>query len=191
MYSWWMILFEYHLFHILITSHPFIKIFALESMDAFSEAGRRCSIKIGVLKNFAQFNWKHMCQSLLSNKAAVQGLQLYLKMKLWHRYFPVNFAKSLRTPFLQKTPGQLVLHFITEKDFEKKNYWKNKNRKLDSEKMYTLENMRSSSHANSCKSLTLFLSLKTCSQHSNMIFDCMPRQVPSILVSRWITFMLT
>ena len=27
----------------------------------------------------------------------------------WHRYFPVNFAKFLRTPFLQNTSGQLLL----------------------------------------------------------------------------------
>ena len=28
-----------------------------------------------------------------------------LKKRLWHRCFPVNFAKFLRTPFLQKTFG--------------------------------------------------------------------------------------
>ena len=28
---------------------------------------------------------------------------------LWHRYCPVNFAKFLRAPFLQNTPGQLLL----------------------------------------------------------------------------------
>ena len=27
------------------------------------------------------------------------GLQYYLKMRLWHRFFPVNFAKFLRTFF--------------------------------------------------------------------------------------------
>ena len=31
------------------------------------------------------------------------------KKRLWHRYFPVNFAKFLRTPFLQNTSGRLLL----------------------------------------------------------------------------------
>ena len=31
-----------------------------------------------------------------------------LKRKLWHRCFPVNFAKFLRTPFLQNTSGRLL-----------------------------------------------------------------------------------
>ena len=31
------------------------------------------------------------------------------KKKLWHRCFPVNFAKFLRTPFLQNTSGRLLL----------------------------------------------------------------------------------
>ena len=30
-------------------------------------------------------------------------------MRLWHRCFPVNLAKSLRTPFLQNTSGRLPL----------------------------------------------------------------------------------
>ena len=32
-----------------------------------------------------------------------------LKTKLWHMCFPVNFAKFLRTPFLQNTSGRLLL----------------------------------------------------------------------------------
>ena len=32
-----------------------------------------------------------------------------LKKRLWHRCFPVNFAKFLRTPFLQNTSGRLLL----------------------------------------------------------------------------------
>ena len=49
----------------------------------------------GVLKNFAKFPGKHMCHSLFFNKVA--GL-------LWRRCFPVNFAKSLRTPFFHRIP---------------------------------------------------------------------------------------
>ena len=32
-----------------------------------------------------------------------------LKKRLWHRCFPVNFAKFLRTPFSQNTSGRLLL----------------------------------------------------------------------------------
>ena len=49
----------------------------------------RCSVSKGVLRNFAKFTGKHLCQSLCFNKVA--GLR--------HRCFPVNFAKFLRTPF--------------------------------------------------------------------------------------------
>ena len=51
---------------------------------------QRCSMKKGVLKNFARSTGKHLCQSL---------------------FFNLNFAKFLRTPFLQNTTGQLLLIF--------------------------------------------------------------------------------
>ena len=35
----------------------------------------------------------------------------FIKKRLWHRCFPVNFAKILRAPFLQNTSGRLLLHF--------------------------------------------------------------------------------
>ena len=34
-----------------------------------------------------------------------------LKKRLWHRYFPVNFVKFLRKPFLRNTSGRLLLYF--------------------------------------------------------------------------------
>ena len=36
-----------------------------------------------------------------------------LKKRLWHSCFPVNFAKFLRTPFLQNTSGRLLLYFVS------------------------------------------------------------------------------
>ena len=59
---------------------------------------RRCSVRKGVLRNFAKFTGKHLWQSLFFNKVAGWGLQL--KKSLWHRCFPVNFARFLRKPFL-------------------------------------------------------------------------------------------
>ena len=59
----------------------------------------------GVLRNFAKFAGIHLCQSLFFNKVAGLRLVTLLKKRLWHRCFSVNFAKFLRTPFLQNTSG--------------------------------------------------------------------------------------
>ena len=77
-----------------------------------------------VLRNSAKFRGKHLCQRLFFNKVAGQAcardsflikLQVrpatLLKKSLWYRCFPVNFAKFLRTPFLQNTSGRLLLLF--------------------------------------------------------------------------------
>ena len=40
----------------------------------------------------------------------------FIKKRLWHRCFPVNFAKFLRTPFLQNTSGRLLLNPSTIPD---------------------------------------------------------------------------
>ena len=58
----------------------------------------RCSVKKGVLKNFSKSTGKHLCQSLFNKVAGLRSATL-LKRRLWHRCFPVNFAKFLRTPF--------------------------------------------------------------------------------------------
>ena len=41
------------------------------------------------------------------------GLQAcnFIKKRIQYRYFPVNFAKFLRTPFLQNTSSRLLLKF--------------------------------------------------------------------------------
>ena len=57
-----------------------------------------CSMKISVLKNFAKFTGKHLCQSLLFNKVAGLRPATLLNKRLCHRSFPVNFAKLLQTP---------------------------------------------------------------------------------------------
>ena len=51
-------------------------------------------------RNFAKFTGKHLCQSLSFNKVADPRSATLLKKRLWHRCYPVNFAKFLRTPFL-------------------------------------------------------------------------------------------
>ena len=60
---------------------------------------QRCSLKKGVLRDFAKFTGKQLCQNLFFNKVAALMPATLLKKELWHRYFPVNFAKFLKTPF--------------------------------------------------------------------------------------------
>ena len=69
---------------------------------------RICSRKKGVLRNFVKFIGKYMYLSLFFNKVAGLSPATLLKMRLWHRCFPVNFAKFLRTTFLQNTFGRLL-----------------------------------------------------------------------------------
>ena len=66
--------------------------------------------KKGALRNFAKFTEKHLCQSLFFNKVYEKYLKTLLKKILWHRRFTVNFARFLRTPFLQNASGQLLLN---------------------------------------------------------------------------------
>ena len=64
---------------------------------------RRCSVRKGIFKNFTEFTWTHLCKSLL-----------FIRKRLWHRCFPVNFAKLLRIHFLQNTSEQLLLKWTTK-----------------------------------------------------------------------------
>ena len=60
-------------------------------------------LTIGLLiseAEFAKFTGKHLCQSLFFNKVAGLRPATLFKKRLWHRCFPVNFAKFLKTPFL-------------------------------------------------------------------------------------------
>ena len=54
----------------------------------------------GVLRNFAKFTGKHLCQSLFFNKVA----------GLWHRCFPCEFCEISKNNFLQDTSGRLLLN---------------------------------------------------------------------------------
>ena len=64
----------------------------------------RCSIIKGVLENFTKFTGKHLCWSHFFNKVTSLKPSTLLKKRLQHRFFPVNFAKFLRTPFIYRTP---------------------------------------------------------------------------------------
>ena len=65
--------------------------------------------KKGVLRNSAKFTGKQLCQSLFFNSLRPATL---LKKRLWHRCFPVNFAKFLKTPFLPEHLRWLLLALL-------------------------------------------------------------------------------
>ena len=56
-------------------------------------------VRQGALRNFAKFIGKHLSQSLFFNKVVDLRPAALFKKRLWHRCFPVNFAKFLRTSF--------------------------------------------------------------------------------------------
>ena len=60
---------------------------------------QRCSVRIGVLKNFAKFTGKRLYQSLLFDKVADLRPATLLEKRFWHKCFPVNFEKFLITSY--------------------------------------------------------------------------------------------
>ena len=76
-----------------------IKEFYYFCIQVIEAVVQRFSVKV-VFKNFAKFTGKHLCQSLFFDKVAGLRPATLLKMKIWHRCFPVNFLNFLRTPFL-------------------------------------------------------------------------------------------
>ena len=50
----------------------------------------------GVLENVTKFTGKHLCQSLFFNKFAGVRSATLLNKRLWHKCFPLNFAKFIR-----------------------------------------------------------------------------------------------
>ena len=74
-------------------------------------------MKKSVLRNFAKFTGKQPCQSPFFNKVAGLRPVTLLEKRFWHKCFPVNFAKFLRTPFLTEhlwTTASACSFFIQE-----------------------------------------------------------------------------
>ena len=88
----------------IIRKHPNrIEFLAKLDMTVVTEAAT------GVLRNFPKFTGKHLCQRLFFNKVGDLRLATLFKKSLWHRYFPVNFAKFLKKTFLRNTSGRKLL----------------------------------------------------------------------------------
>ena len=82
-------------------------------LDCFIQAPWMCFVRKGVLGNFAKFTGKILIYNLFFNKLAGVWPANLLEERLWHRCFPVNFAKFSRTPFLQTTSGRKRPKLIT------------------------------------------------------------------------------
>ena len=80
------------------SSEAAIKIYF--SISLFRSSRTEVFCKKIVLRNFAKFTGKHLCQGLFFNKVAGLTPTTLFKKRLWRRCFPVNFAKFLRTPFI-------------------------------------------------------------------------------------------
>ena len=74
-----------------------------------SEAATRSVLWKKVLLEISQNSQENTCPRV-SFFNRVVGLRpaILLNKRLWHRCFPVNFVKFLRTPFLQSTSGRLL-----------------------------------------------------------------------------------
>ena len=77
-------------------------------MSTTEAAVHRCSLRKGVLRNFAKFTGKYLCQGLFFNTSL-------LKNRLWHGYFPVNFANFPKSNFSKGT--SLVAASATKRNF--------------------------------------------------------------------------
>ena len=77
-------------------------------------------MKKGVIRNFAKFTGKQLCQSFFFNKVAGLRPATLSKKRLWHRFFPVNFAKFPRTYFLAEHLRWLLMGFVFLKCIDKK-----------------------------------------------------------------------
>ena len=69
------------------------------SLEVYRSSRPEVFCRKGVLRKFAKFTGKHRPATLL-------------KKRLWHRFFPVNFAKFLRTPFLTEHLRWLLLSIL-------------------------------------------------------------------------------
>ena len=74
----------------------------------FRSSRRRCSVKKGVLKNFAKFTGKHLCQSLFLNKVAGDACN-FIKKEILAQVFSCEFSEIYKNTFLTEHLRRLLL----------------------------------------------------------------------------------
>ena len=120
--------------HIKIRSENFQKVYKKTPMsksyfskvpDFYRSSHRRCSVKKGFLERCSQ----NSQENTWIRDSILIKLQAYGCKKDWHKHFPVNLVKFLRTPFLQNTSRRLLLLLAFQKQppevlYEKRSSWK-------------------------------------------------------------------
>ena len=79
------------------------------SLRSLSEAATRGGLWKKVFLEISQIRSKTPVCARVSFLIKWQASAFLLKKGIWHRCFPVNFAKFLRIPFLQNTSRWLLL----------------------------------------------------------------------------------
>ena len=69
-------------------------------------------IFLGALWYSLEFRIVHIARSSRPEESSFN----FIKKRLWHRCFPVNFDKFLRTPILQNISGRLFLLFYFQRE---------------------------------------------------------------------------
>ena len=80
--------------------------------EKFRSSHQKCSMKKSVFRNFTKSTGKHLCQNLFFNKVVGLRPATLLKKRLWHKCFPMNFAKFLRTPSYRTPLGDYFRKFV-------------------------------------------------------------------------------
>ena len=84
-------------------------------LKKYRSSHRKCSVRKGVLKNFANFTGKHLCWSHFLWSCRPLACRFF-KRRLQHKCFPVKFANLLRTPVLKNISKRLLLEVFYKKD---------------------------------------------------------------------------
>ena len=89
-----------------------------QGKKSHTEAASRGVLYENMFFKFSQNSQENTC-ARVSFLIKLQALGLrpgtLLTKRLWHRYFPVNFVKFLRTPFLQNPSTRLLLLMVKRK----------------------------------------------------------------------------
>ena len=110
-FSFWKYLLNYCnlylLFLISMKLHILYKSWRFPKSISHRSNHQRCSINKGVLRNFAKFTGKRLCQSLFFNKVVGLRSANLLKKRLRYRCFPefwMEFCEIFKNTFNDVTP---------------------------------------------------------------------------------------
>ena len=71
----------------------------MKVLAVYRSSHQRCSVRKGVHRNFTKFTGKHLCQSLLFNKACN-----FIKKETLAQVFSCEFCEIFKNTFLHRTP---------------------------------------------------------------------------------------